>query len=326
MRVIVSSQWRSLATVSPRQSSILIIDDEPLIAEVLQSSLEQEGYTVLVAENGRDGISLALESQPHLVLLDVMLPDTDGITVCQTLRSNSKTSAIPIIMLSALDSTEHKVAGFTHGADDYIAKPFHIPELLARVHTQLRHVANNHLSDLTGLPGNTLIERAMRSELEQGGEDLAFLYIDIDNFKAYNDAYGFLAGNEIIKLTANITNQAVQRHDRERGFCGHVGGDDIVVITRCDVEALCQEIIKLFDEQRHAFISPEDQARGYIVSTDRRGRPQHFPLVSLSIGVVTTRRRAISDDWEVSHIAAEVKKKAKSLGGSSYYIDQRGNF
>lgn len=313
--------------MSPRQNSILVIDDEPLIVEILQSTLEHEGYSVLAATTGQAGIDLALHAQPHLILLDVMLPDTDGMSVCRALRGNNKTSAIPIIMLSALDSMDHKVDGFAHGADDYIAKPYHTPELLARVRTQLRHVANNHLSDLTGLPGNTLIERAIRVELERGGHNVSFLYVDIDNFKAYNDAYGFLAGNEVIRLTAAIIHDAMQRHDYEHGFCGHVGGDDFVIITRADaVEEICQTIITDFDRRRGAFYSPEDRRRGYITATDRRGQTQQFPLVSLSIGVVTTRRRALKDEWEVSHIAAEVKKKAKSLAGSAYYIDQRGDF
>lgn len=293
----------------------------------MQGSLEQEGYAVHVASTGGDGIDMALALEPHLILLDVMLPDTDGMAVCSVLRNHTKTRAIPIIMLSALDSTAHKVAGFEHGADDYIAKPFHVSELLARVRTQLRHVANNLLSELTGLPGNTLIERAIRAELEQGGENLAILYLDIDDFKAYNDAYGFLAGNEIIKLAGRVMHQTVMSHDRPSGFCGHVGGDDFVVITRTpDVEALCRDIIAWFERERSAFYSEEDQARGVIVSKDRRGNVQEFPFVCLSIGVVTTRRRTIKDEWEVSHIAADVKRKAKSMSGSAYYIDQRGEF
>ena len=313
--------------VSPARHSVLVIDDEPLIADLIRGSLESEGYIVHAAETGGDGLDKALTLEPHLILLDVMLPDTDGMAVCAILRGHIKTRAIPIIMLSALDSTDHKVAGFAQGADDYIAKPFHVAELLARVRTQLRHVANNHLSELTGLPGNTLIERSIRGELKQGGNDLAILYIDIDNFKAYNDAYGFLAGNEIIKLTGRVARQAVLNHDRASGFCGHVGGDDFVVITRAvDLDALCQEIIDRFERERDAFYSHEDQQRGFIIAKDRRGNKEEFPLVSLSIGVVTTRHRGITDEWEASHIAADVKGKAKSMTGSTYYIDQRGDF
>lgn len=327
MRGIVSSPWPSSATPSPIRSSILVIEDEPLVAEVIQVSLEREGYGVYLAATGREGIDMALERQPHLVLLDVMLPDMDGMAVCAALRGNTRTSAVPIIMLSALDTTDYKVAGFEHGADDYVAKPFHVPELLARVRTQLRHVANNLLSELTGLPGNTLIERAIKTELERGGDDLAILYIDIDEFKAYNDAYGFLAGNEIIKLAGRIAGEAALAHDHDHGFRGHVGGDDFVVVTRApDVEALCRDIIRAFQRERSAYYSAEDRARGFIISTDRRGRRQEFPLVSLSIGVVTTRHRTIKDEWEVSHIAADVKRKAKSIPGDAYYIDRRGEF
>ncbi len=303
-----------------------------MVAELIRDSLEHEGYAVGVAETGAEGIDAALELQPQLILLDVMLPDTDGMAVCRALRGNSRTAVIPIIMLSAMAGPNYKVSALDFGADDYIVKPFHIPELLARIRTQLRHVSNNYLSDLTGLPTNTLIAHTIRTELERGGDDLSILYIDLDDFKAYNDHpdYGFLAGNELIKLTAAIIRRVVETVDppgQTGGFIGHVGGDDFVVVTRSPrVEELCQTLIATFDRERGALYTDEDRRRGHIISTNRRGQREQFPLASLSVGVVSTAHRPIADEWEVSHIAADVKKKAKNVPGSAYYIDQRGNF
>lgn len=327
----MSSQWLSSVKTSPSptRTNILIIDDDPLITDLIEVSLEQEGYSVQVAGSGGEGIEAAAESQPRLILLDVMLPDMDGMAVCRALRAAPSTASIPIIMLSALSSSNYRVAGLDDGADDYIAKPFHLPELLARIRTQFRHVTNSYLSELTGLPGNTLITHTIRTELEAGGEDLSILYIDLDDFKAYNDhgAYGFLAGNEMIKLTASVIQRAVALHPNAHNFCGHVGGDDFVVVTRAtDVEELCKDMIALFDRERGLLYHDDDRLRGSIVSVDRQGQPCAFGLAALSIGVVSTLHRAISDEWEVSHIAADVKKKAKSLPGSAYYMDQRGNF
>jgi len=291
--------------------------------------LEREGYAVGVAETGAEGIDAALELQPQVILLDVMLPDTDGMAVCRALRGDSRTAVIPIIMLSAMAGPDYKVSGLDFGADDYMVKPFHIPELLARIRTQLRHVTNNYLSDLTGLPTNTLIAHTIRTEVERGGDDLAILYIDLDDFKAYNDHpdYGFLAGNELIKLTAAIIRRVVEAADPTGGFIGHVGGDDFVVVTRSPrVEEMCRALIATFDRERGALYTDEDRRQGYIMSTNRRGQRERFALASLSIGVVSTAHRPIADEWEVSHIAADVKKKAKSVPGSAYYIDQRGNF
>ncbi len=291
--------------------------------------MEREGYAVGVAETGAEGIDAALELQPQVILLDVMLPDTDGMAVCRALRGDSRTAVIPIIMLSAMAGPDYKVSGLDFGADDYMVKPFHIPELLARIRTQLRHVTNNYLSDLTGLPTNTLIAHTIRTEVERGGDDLAILYIDLDDFKAYNDHpdYGFLAGNELIKLTAAIIRRVVEAADPTGGFIGHVGGDDFVVVTRSPrVEEMCRALIATFDRERGALYTDEDRRQGYIMSTNRRGQRERFALASLSIGVVSTAHRPIADEWEVSHIAADVKKKAKSVPGSAYYIDQRGNF
>ncbi len=314
---------------SPRTTSILVIDDDPLVADLIRDSLEHEGYVVGVAETGAEGIDAAVELQPRVILLDVMLPDTDGMTVCRALRGNSRTAVIPIIMLSAMAGPDYKVTSLDVGADDYIVKPFHIPELLARIRTQLRHVTNNYLSDLTGLPTNTLIAQTIRTELERGGDDLSILYIDLDNFKAYNDhpAYGFLAGNELIKLTAAIIRRVVETMGSPGSFIGHVGGDDFVVVTRSPrVEELCQALIAAFDRERDALYTDEDRRQEYIISTNRQGQREQFPLASLSIGVVSTAHRPIADEWEVSHIAADVKKKAKGVPGSAYYIDQRGTF
>ncbi len=327
----MSSPWLSSAKMSPSptRTSILIIDDDPLITDLIEVSLEQEGYNVLVASSGSEGIEAAEANQPRLILLDVMLPDMDGMAVCRALRAAPNTTSIPIIMLSALSSSKHRVAGLDDGADDYIAKPFHLPELLARIRTQFRHATNSYLSELTGLPGNTLITHTIRTELEAGGEDLSILYIDLDDFKAYNDheAYGFLAGNEMIKLTASVIQRAVALHSNAHNFCGHIGGDDFVVVTRAqDIEALCMDMIALFNRERGVLYRDEDRRRGSIVSVDRQGRQCVVGLAALSIGVVSTSHRAVSDEWEVSRIAAEVKKKAKSLPGSAYYMDQRGNF
>ncbi len=305
---------------------ILIIEDDRDIQQLLRLVLLMQGYEVVVADTGQEGLRLALEEQPDLVLLDINLPDIDGFEIGRKLRQNVSMALVPIILLTAKAATADKLAGFAVGADDYVTKPFDMEELLARVSAHLRRVEQGLLSELTGLPGNTLIERAIKRTVSMANCLWAILYVDMDNFKAYNDIYGFVAGNELIKALALILHEVMRDLgcDPDLDFVGHIGGDDFVLITGAEgVEEKCQEIIRRFDAEVPCHYRAADRARGYVVTTDRRGRLQQFPLVSVSIAVVTNQRRAIKSHFEVGSIAAEVKKKAKAQPGSAYYVDQR---
>lgn len=293
---------------------------------MLARVLGDQGHEILTAQDGVSGLAVALQTMPHLILLDLMLPALDGFEVCRRLRSSLRTSHIPIIVLSARSSIPDKLSGLDLGADDYVTKPFDTDELVARVRAQLRRAERNFLSSLTGLPGGLLIEAAVKQLVEIRGRKWAVLYLDIDRFKEYNDVYGFLQGNELIKATARIIQAAVSDIAGTEPFemVGHIGGDDFVVLTSAEVaEALCTEIIRRFDQEVPAFYADLDRQRGYIVTIDRQGHVIKAPMATLSIGVVTNRYREIDNHWLVGELAAEVKKKAKALPGSSYYVDQR---
>lgn len=117
---------------------ILVIDDDPAISELVAVNLEMAGYDVCQAEDGIKGQALALQIQPDLIMLDLMLPRVDGFTVCQRLRRDERTAEIPVLMLTALSQTQDKVQGFNAGADDYLTKPFEVEEMLARIRALLR--------------------------------------------------------------------------------------------------------------------------------------------------------------------------------------------
>ena len=260
---------------------------------------------------------------PQLLLLDIMLPGIDGFAVVERLRTNVKTAHIPVMMLSARHDTADKVRAFDIDVDDYLTKPFNSEELLARIRTQLRHVRDNLLSLLTGLPSGLRVERAIEQVLETPRQ-WSILDPDLDHFKAYNDVYGFIRGNDSIRLLARIASETVREYGNDDDFVGHIGGDDFVVITTPDrVDAVCRALLARWDSESVAHYSPEDAARGTLIATDRQSRPQVYSLVSVSIGVVTNQQRPVTSLEEVSRIAAEVKHKAKSLPGSNYHIDQR---
>jgi diguanylate cyclase (GGDEF)-like protein len=299
-----------------------VIEDDQRVGDMLLATLQLEGYSATRAWTGEEGLLAAQRDVPGIIIVDLTLPGIDGFSVVEQLRADLKTAHIPIIMLSASHETRHKVRAFEVGVDDYLTKPFSTEELLARIRARM-HARESYLSPLTGLPAGKRIEQAITQQLESGGQ-WALIYFDLDNFKAYNDTYGFVQGNYLIELMAQVAADRLREEGAPDDFLGHIGGDDFMIVTTPDrVGALCESIIQQWDAESRTLYAPADLARGRLEALDRQGRPQNFPLVCVSLGVVTNERRPITTIEEISQAAAEVKAKAKSSPGSGYYIDQR---
>jgi diguanylate cyclase (GGDEF)-like protein len=303
--------------------SILVVDDDPDIARFVEVNLRSAGYDVSVAGDGEEALERAGELRPDLVLLDVMMPRLDGFEVAQRLRKNPQTANTSIIMLTAKALSSDKVTGLQSGADDYIIKPFDPIELLARVKGTLRRAKEmRNLSPLTGLPGNIRIQEEIERQVREH-RPFAVLYLDLDNFKTYNDKYGFVRGDRLIQGTARMLQDAVMAHD-VAGFVGHVGGDDFVAVVSPETaEDVAKQVCERFDEDRKLYYEDEDLERGFVRMEDRKGVEQDIPLVSVSIGIATTSRRAFAHYGEAVAVATEMKQFAKRDGGSSYAVDRR---
>ena len=304
--------------------TILVVDDDPDIARFVEVNLRSAGYDVSVASDGEEALARASALRPDLVLLDVMMPRIDGFEVAQRLRRNPQTANTSIIMLTAKALSTDKVLGLTAGADDYIIKPFDPIELLARVKGTLRRAKEmRNLSPLTGLPGNIRIQEEIERMVRED-RSFAVLYCDLDNFKAYNDQKGFVRGDQLIKATATIIQDAVVEHAGTDGFVGHVGGDDFVAIMPPEVaEEVALRVVERFDGQIHGFYEQADLDRGYVEVEDRKGIAQKVPLVGISIGVATTAKRGFAHYGEAVAVATEMKQFAKRDAGSSYAVDRR---
>ena len=304
--------------------TVLIADDDRDIVRFVEVNLRLEGYEVCTAHDGQDALRKALELQPNLILLDVMMPRMDGYQVCTRLRADGRTAHIPVIMLTAKSLSADKVLGLTAGADDYIIKPFDPMELVARVKTTLRRASEmRSLSPLTGLPGNTRIEQEIQHRMERG-TPVAVAYADLDNFKSYNDRYGFLRGDELISLLAQVLRRAAQAEAGPEGFVGHIGGDDFVAIVPPEAaERFARRVIAAFDERVPSLYDPEDAAAGAIEVEDRQGQLRRFPLTTVSLGIASSAQRAFGDHRELVATATELKAVAKRDRGSSYALDRR---
>ena len=303
---------------------ILIVDDDPDIRDVLRITLEAEGYQVLEAGDGEEALQVIRQSGPHLLIVDFVMPRLNGREVCAVLKKDLLLRHLPIIMLTGKGETADKVQGMEAGADDYVVKPFEPKELLVRVRTLMRRTASAlDANPLTRLPGNVSIANEISTHIEKG-EPFAVCYIDLDQFKSLNDHYGFALGDRVISETARILIHVVETLGDSNDFIGHEGGDDFVVMTSPQhAERICQKIISDFNKISPSFYQEEDRKRGYILGRDRQGNRVKVPLVTVSIGIVTTENRKIHHVAEVGEIGAELKQYAKSLGGSKFVKERR---
>lgn len=310
--------------MSAGRELILVADDDEDILRFVEVNLRMEGFDVATAADGAEALAAAADLLPDLVLLDVMMPRLDGFEVCQRLRSDGRTKNISVIMLTAKSLSADKVVGLTAGADDYIIKPFDPIELVARVKSALRRAREmRSINPLTQLPGNVQVqdEVALRAS---SGVPFALVYVDLDNFKAFNDYYGFFRGDDGIKLLARCVGDAVQRHGGDAGFIGHVGGDDFVAVMDPTVaETAAKDVIECWDTRATSLYDQEDLDAGFIEVPDRRKQTHKYPIMTVSIGIATNAHRPIKNHWEASEIAAEMKQFAKRDARSAYAIDRR---
>jgi diguanylate cyclase (GGDEF)-like protein len=302
---------------------ILIVDDDQDIAKILRFRLEKKGYDCVQASNGLEALEMLDTHHPDLLLLDVMMPKMDGFTTCREIRKRNAWARVPVIMLTAKGDTSDKVSGISEGADDYVVKPFEFDELLARIQMILRRTLENMSANpLTGLPGNHVISRQIEAAIASG-TPFAACYADLDHFKAYNDEYGFEAGDQVIKRLGEIL-AAVLRDKAANAFIGHIGGDDFFFLADLSsFETCCQEAIARFDACIPTYYKEEHRQRGYIEAINRQGEPVRYPIMTLSIGVVTNAQRSFTDAMQVANLAAEMKKYAKSVSGSVFRVDRR---
>ena len=309
---------------TPGIEEILVVDDSPTMAKLLEMGLKSAGLSVRIAHDGLVGLEMAVERCPDLVLADVMMPGLNGVELTRRLRDDPRTASSTIILVTAKDDSAAKLEGFEAGADDYIVKPFVIEELLARVKGSLRRAqVLRAQSPLTRLPGNVRIQEEVERRVRRQA-DFALLYADLDNFKAYNDKYGFLQGDRVIQMSARVLQDVAIELCGPEGFVGHVGGDDFVVICRLGQEQeIAEAVIARFDETAPSLYDTVDREQGFIEMLNRRGELQRFPFVGISIGIATTERRTYSHYAEAVTIACEMKSFTKKTVGSSWAVDVR---
>jgi PleD family two-component response regulator len=303
---------------------ILVVDDEPHIVQILTFTLEKAGYQVFAAHDGETALQKIPEVEPNLVILDIMMPKMDGYQVCRKMREDFKMNQIPVIMLSAKGDLPERVRGLEGGANDYLIKPYSNNELLLRVKNCLEwNIKQKEANPLTGLPGNTAIDRELKIRINRS-KPYAFLYIDIDNFKGFNDYYGYQKGDEIISYLAGILTRTVEKLGTKEDFMGHIGGDDFVLVTDpTRAEFMAKYIIDEFDKGALFLLDGEDVQRGYFEVRNRKGEIARVSLMSVTIALVISTDNKIDHFAEINDIASELKKYGKKMKGSVVIKERR---
>jgi diguanylate cyclase (GGDEF)-like protein len=296
-------------TVSPvdDRPRILIVDDERININILNALLKAD-HKIMVATDGEHAIKAAVEGQPDLILLDILLPGMDGHQVCRKLKSDPATRAIPIIFITAMGDAENETMGFALGAVDYIPKPFNNAVVKARVGVHLRLKRQNDMLEnlasmdaLTGVPNRRAYDLARAKEWRRCQREklpISFLMIDVDQFKQYNDNYGHGAGDECLIRIAKALHGCIHRPG---DMLARYGGEEFAVI----LSGAHSEGATQMARQLHAAVADLAISHEHSVVA---------PQVTICVGVATTARTDEVTLEQLSQAADDMLYQAKEAG------------
>ena len=291
------------------KARLLVTEDDTDISFMLKVYFTGLGYDVDTALRGSEALEKTRHALPHLVILDIMLPDIDGYEVCRRLRTNMRTSHIPVIFLTQKDERSDRLQGLELGADDYITKPFDIEELKLRVQGAIRRSERESLTDpRSGLPAGRLIEEQLRRIIRDTG--WALLDIRINDFDAFHDVYGFVASDDVLRFAGMMINDVLDQNGTANDFIGHAGGDNFVIITTENAAATIRQKLKSrFAEEVKSQYNFIDRQQGFIQAPAKDGQTARFPFMTLSIGIVSPSQQSFSDIREITELAAEARRQ-----------------
>lgn len=291
------------------KARILVVEDDFDISNMLKIYFAGQGYDVEVAARGSQALEKTRQELPHLIVLDIMLPDIDGYEVCRHLRTSTRTSHIPIIFLTQKDERSDKLQGLELGADDYITKPFDIEELKLRVQNAIARAERESLTDpRSGLPSGRLIEEQLRVIIRRQG--WAYMDVRVNHFDAFKDVYGFVAADNVVRFTTMLLGEVVDEVGTKEDFIGHPGGNSFVIITdEGNAFNIIEGVKARFREQVLSHYNFLDREQGYVLTTNDHGQEEQTPLMTVSIGSVSPSQYPFSDIREITELAADARRK-----------------
>jgi PleD family two-component response regulator len=297
------------------KARLLVVEDDADIGNMLKIYFSGMDFDVDVAVRGSDALEKTKQVLPHLIVLDIMLPDIDGYEVCRNLRTNMRTSHIPVIFLTQKDERSDKLQGLELGADDYITKPFDIEELKLRVQGAIRRSERESLTDpRSGRPAGRLIEEQLRRIIREKG--WALLDAGVKNFEPFKDVYGFVAGDDVMRFTSVLIGEIVDELGNTSDFIGHAGGDNFIIITTEEkASAIKARLKERFDKEVQTHYNFIDRQQGFMQSPATDGATVKVPFMTMSVGVVSPSKDSFADIREITELSAEARRQDISAGG-----------
>jgi len=297
------------------KSRLLVVEDDIDIGNMLKIYFSGMEFDVDVAVRGSDALEKTKQVLPHLIVLDIMLPDIDGYEVCRNLRTSMRTSHIPVIFLTQKDERSDKLQGLELGADDYITKPFDIEELKLRVQGAIRRSERESLTDpRSGLPAGRLIEEQLRRIIRLTGWTL--IDARVNNFEPFKDVYGFVASDDVLRFTAMMIGEVVDELGTNTDFIGHAGGDNFIIITKDEnASALRDRLKQRFNEEVQTHYNFMDRQQGFVQAPTADGGTTKVPFMTMSLGMVSPSENSFADIREITELAAEARRQDSATGG-----------
>ncbi|MDH5235332.1 MAG: diguanylate cyclase [Gemmatimonadota bacterium] len=305
--------------------ALLFAPDGQPLPENVRQWLDTRSFPTRSATTPDDIMSAALRSRPRLVLVDARNHPVAALKMCRRLKQDSFTGIVPVVLATRAEDLAF-AAAFDAGADEVLREGVSDHEVTLRLDALLRRSdRDTFVHPSTRLPGTIEIEQEIMRRIDARAP-FAVCYADLDHFKEFNDRYSYYDGDRVIRILSKILHDVVKGTCGEGGFVGHIGGDDFIFVIPVDlVSETCAEIVAVFDTLVPYQYSEQDRRAGYYFGKDRRGQLHKVPLMTLSIGVVTNERRQFTHAGQVSELATEMKSYAKSLYGSVFSVDRRGD-
>jgi diguanylate cyclase (GGDEF)-like protein len=297
------------------KARLLVVEDDIDIGNMLKIYFSGMDFDVDVAMRGSDALEKTKHVLPNLIVLDIMLPDIDGYEVCRNLRTNMRTSHIPVIFLTQKDERSDKLQGLELGADDYITKPFDIEELKLRVQGAIKRSERESLTDpRTGRPAGRLIEEQLRRIIRE--KDWALLDMRVNHFDSFKDVYGFVAGDDVLRFTSMLIGEVVDEIGTTSDFIGHPGGDNFIIITQeSKADAIKARLKERFNQEVQTHYNFIDRQQGFVNAPAADGTTVKVPFMSMSVGVVSPSVHSFADIREITELAAEARRQDSASGG-----------
>lgn len=295
---------------------ILVVEDAPDISSLLKIYFTSQGYEVLTAMRGQVALEICRKTPPNLALLDVNLPDMEGYDIGKALRQSARTRHIPIIFLTARGEKQDQMRGLGEvQADNYIVKPFDIEIVHTIVKGSLDRARQKNLAHpVTGLPTAELINDQYRALISSVSTSWALAQVHINGFETFTQAYGAVVGEDVLKFTALLIGEVVNELGSPEDFIGQivVGPDFVITSSPERIKAICSKLCDRFDAEVRLHYNYKDQRAGFIIVQDDQGTTRQVPLMSLSIGVLTSNAGPFYDIRELSEVAQEVRHQAQT--------------